>query len=120
MADLRFRPPDLRPVDLHELSGTLFYTACYAGLAAEVTGTNDPVLAGQLTTLNHSITDLRKGMLDADLPHQAEYSHKLAVFQQALFFDLLDTFQLLQHQDDTTVPTVADLPPAIKAPVHRR
>jgi hopanoid biosynthesis associated RND transporter like protein HpnN len=114
VADLRFQPPDLRPVDLHELSATLFYTACYAGLAAEVTGTNDPVLAGQLTTLNHSITDLRKQMLDADLPHQAEYSHKLAVFQQALFFDLRDTFQLLQHQDDTTVPTVADLPPQLR------
>jgi hypothetical protein len=53
-------------------------------------------------------------MLDADLPHQAEYSHKLAVFQQALFFDLRDTFQLLQHQDDTTVPTVADLPPQLR------
>ena len=114
VADLKFRSPDLRPVSLPDLSTTLFYTSCYAGLAAEATGTNDPVLTAQLDTLAQSITDLRLLMTGADAAHQAEYARKLAEYQQAFLFDLRDTFQLLQHQDDTTVPTVADLPPALR------
>jgi hopanoid biosynthesis associated RND transporter like protein HpnN len=116
VAGLKFRPPDLRPVNLQDLSSTMFYTSCYLGLAAEATGTNDPALTAQLTSMAQSITDFRRVMLNATSAQQADYAMKLAHLQQALFNDLRDTFQLIQQQDNTTPPSVADLPP----PLHHR
>jgi len=113
VASLTFNPPDARPVDLQDLSTTLFYTSCYFGLAAETTATNDPALAAQLRSLSESITDFRKLILGGTPRQQALYARKLALYQQAFFGDLRDTFQLLQRQDDTTPPTVDDLPPAL-------
>ncbi len=113
VAGLKFNAPDLQPVDLQDLSTTLFYTSCYVRLAAKEAGTNEPTLTAQLTSLAQSITDLRKIMLGAGARQQAEYAAKLARFQQALLADLRDTFQLLQQQDDITPPHVEDLPPAL-------
>lgn len=113
VAGLKFQPPDLQPVDLQDLSTTLFYTSCYAGLAAQTTGTNDPTLTAQLVSLSDSITDFRRLILGADSTRKTEYAAKLAQFQQALLADLRNTFQLLQQQDDSSPPTVADLPPAL-------
>jgi uncharacterized protein len=116
VAALKFKAPDLQPVNLEDLSGALFYTSCYLQLAAQSAGTNEPALAGQLASLSQSITDLRKVMLSGDTVEQAGYAVKLAQFQQALLTDLRNTFQLLQQQDDTTPLRVADLPPAL---LHR-
>jgi len=116
VAALKFNAPDLQPVNLAELSGTLFYTSCYLQLAAQATGTNDPALTEQLASLGQSITDLRKEMLNGDAAMLAEHAAKLAQFQQALLADLRDTFQLLQQQDDRTPLRVNDLPPAL---LHR-
>jgi len=113
VAPLKFNAPDLQPVNIEDLSGTIFYTSCYLHLAAQEVGTNDPALAGQLNSLGQSITDLRKVMLGGDQVKQAAYADKLAKFQQALLADLRDTFQLLQQQDDTAPPRVEDLPPAL-------
>jgi len=113
VAGLKFKPWDLRPVNLQDLSTTLFYTSCYAGLAALVTGTNDPALAAQLSALADSITDLRREMLSGDALKQAACAAKLALFQQAFLADLHETFQLLQQQDNTTPASVDDLPPAL-------
>lgn len=113
VAGLKFQPPDLRLVDLQDLSTTLFYTSCYAGLAAQMTRTNDPALAAQLISLHDTITDFRKLILGADATQKQEYAFKLAEFQQAFLADLRDTFQLLRQQDDTSPPTVDDLPPAL-------
>jgi hypothetical protein len=113
VADFKFLPPDTRPVNLQDLSSALFYTSCYAGLAAETTGTNEPALTAQLQSLVQSITEFRRLMLDGEPRGQAEYARKLAEFQQALLVDLRGSFQLLQQQDDTTPPEVADLPPAL-------
>jgi predicted RND superfamily exporter protein len=41
-------------------------------------------------------------------------SHKLALFQQALFNDIRDTFQSLQEQDDSSPLRAADLPDALR------
>jgi hypothetical protein len=71
------------------------------------------MLTTQIVSLAQDITDLRKLMLAADAPLQAEYGRKLAEFQQAFMFDLRDTFQLLQRQDDTSGPSVANLPPSL-------
>ena len=113
VAGLKFSPPDLLPVNLPDLSSTLFYTSCYLGLAAEATGTNDPALAAQLISMCQSITDFRKTILDAGPRQQAQYAMKLAELQQALYADLRDTFRLLQQQNNTTPPSLADLPPAL-------
>jgi hypothetical protein len=113
VAPLKFSAPDRRPVDLPELSSSLFYTACYLNLAAQETGTNDPALTRQLAALGQSITDLRKAMLRGDANRQAEHAAKLASFQQALLADLRDTFQLLQQQDNLTPARPEDLPPAL-------
>jgi len=110
---LQFKPPDLQPVNLPDLSATLFYTSCYVGLAAQSTGTNEPALTAQLTALATAITELRQEMLSGDAPRQAACATKLAHFQQAFLADLHDTFELLQQQNDTAPPTVADLPPAL-------
>jgi hypothetical protein len=116
VADLKFKPLDLRPVNLQDLSSTMFYMSCYLDLAAEAAGTNEPALAAQLGSMAQSITDFRKDMLNGSPLQQADYAVKLAQFQQALLNDLHDTFALLQQQNDTTPPTVADLPP----PLHHR
>jgi len=113
VAGLQFNPLDPQPVNLPDLSSTLFYTACYAGLAAQTTGTNEPVLTAQLLSLEQSITDLRQLVLGANPARQAEYSAKLALYQRALMTDLQDTFHLLQQQDDASSPRVDDLPPAL-------
>jgi hopanoid biosynthesis associated RND transporter like protein HpnN len=113
VAGLHFNPPDPRPVDLQELSTTLFYTSCYASLAAQAAGTNQPVVGAELNSLAAAITDFRKLMLDADADRQVEYAAKLAQFQQALLSDLHGTFKLLQQQDNTHPPSVQDLPPAL-------
>jgi hypothetical protein len=113
VADVKFQPADPRPVDLQELSTTLFYTSCYAGLGAEATGTNEPALTLQLMSLVDTITDFRNVMLAGDSRQRQESARKLALFQQALYADLAGTFELLQQQDDTHPLTVADLPPPL-------
>jgi len=116
IADLKFKPADLQPVNLEDLSQTLFYTSCYAGLAAQNVGTNDPALTGQLVSLAQSMTDFRRLLLSAGPAQAKEYASKLAEFQQALLGDLRSTFELLQQQDADSAPTVNDLPP----PLHHR
>jgi hopanoid biosynthesis associated RND transporter like protein HpnN len=114
VAGLKFSPADLQPVNLADLSASLFYTSCYLGLAAESTGTNDPALTAEFMTMAQSITDLRQTMLAGSPRQQADAAHKLALFQQALLADFRNTFELLQEQDDTSAPSVADLPPALR------
>ena len=113
IASFQFNPADLRPVDIYELSRTLYGLYGYLGNALEEVGNSDPDLTGQLVSLRQAIENLRKVMLQGDAPMVAEHADKLAQFQQALFADLHDTFQLLQHQDDSTPLQVEDLPPAL-------
>ena len=113
IASFQFNPADLRPVDIYELSRTLYGLYGYLGNALEEVGNSDPDLTRQLVSLRQAIENLRKVMLQGDAPMVAEHADKLAQFQQALFADLRDTFQLLQHQDDSTPLQVEDLPPAL-------
>jgi uncharacterized protein len=113
VAGLKFPAMDSQPVNLPDLSSTLFYTSCYVNLAAQATGTNEPALTAQLVALSQTITDFRKRMLAAGPTRGPEYAAKLAHFQQALFGDLRNTFQLLQEQDDVAPASMDDLPPAL-------
>ncbi len=113
VSTLDFRTPDAHPVDLDALSGTLFYTSCYLGLAMKSVGTNDSALGAQLDSLSQAIAGLRKAVLGGNPAIQADHAAKLAQFQQALLKDFRDTFQLLQQQDCQATLSVSDLPPAL-------
>jgi predicted RND superfamily exporter protein len=71
-------------------------------------------LTRQLVSLRQAIENLRKAMLQGDSVALDEHANKLAQFQQALFADLIETFQILQHQDDRAPLRVEDLPPALR------
>ena len=114
LADLSFLEPDRRPVDIPELSGTLYRLYGYLGAAHEDVQTNDPPLAAQLGSLREAITRLRKDMLHGTDADVRAHALKLAAFQQGLFADVHDTFQALQNQDDQHVLTEQDLPPALR------
>ena len=113
VATLAFNPPDLRPVDVYDLSRTLYGLYGYLGNALDEVGTNEPALTRQLVALRQAIEDLRKAMLAGGTSALEKHAQKLAQFQQALFSDLIGTFQFLQHQDDSAPVRVEDLPPAV-------
>jgi uncharacterized protein len=111
---LDFKPPDTQPVDLGNLSSTLYSLSGYCGAALEQIGTNDPALSGQLTILKTAIGDFRKAMLSGSDEEQAENSRKLTEFQQAFFNDIRDSFNSLQNQNISSPLRVSDIPPALR------
>jgi hypothetical protein len=113
VAALEFSASDTRPVDVYALSRTLYSLSGYVGNALEEVGTSDPDLTQKLTRLRRDITELRKAALKGDATEQAGHAAKLAQFQQALFADLVETFHLLQRQDNRSPLKVSDLPPAL-------
>jgi len=115
VAPLEFGAPDVSPVNVDELSRTLWGTFSYAGLALEDQNVrSDPALVQQFIALQQSIQNLRKSMLAGDTNAVAEHADKLAVFQQALFNDVRETFQSLQNQDVSAPLQVSDLPAALR------
>ena len=114
IASLRFNTPDTQPVKIYELSRTLYGLSGYLGNALEEVGNSEPALTRQLVSLRQAIENLRKAMLQGDSVALDEHANKLAQFQQALFADLIETFQILQHQDDRAPLRVEDLPPALR------
>ncbi|HEY3931100.1 MAG TPA: MMPL family transporter, partial [Verrucomicrobiae bacterium] len=113
VATLKFDPPDLQPVNVYDLSLTLYGLYGYLGAALDVIGNSDTNLTTQLIALRDAIENFRKTMLQGNSAALAQHAEKLALFQQALFTDLADTFTLLQNQDNTTPLRVEDLPPAL-------
>jgi hopanoid biosynthesis associated RND transporter like protein HpnN len=113
IAALKFNPPDLRPVDVNDLSLTLYGLYGYLGNALVAVGNSDTNLTAQLVSLRAAIESLRQTMLQGDSTTLAEHAQKLALFQQALFSDLDGTFKLLQNQNDSAPLRVEDLPPAL-------
>ncbi len=114
LAPLRFNPPDLKPVSLNELSLSLYSFSGYCDAALNAIGTNDPSLTAQFQSLRTNTQSLRRDMLagdDRDLAHNAQ---QLASFQQALFNDLHDTFDMLKAQDTSSPLRARDLPPALR------
>jgi predicted RND superfamily exporter protein len=113
IATIEFSPPDLHPTDVYALSQTLYALSGYLGNALEEVGPSDADLTQKLTALRSAIADLRKAVLQGDATALADHAEKLALFQQALFADLRDTFHLLQRQDNRSPLKVDDLPPAL-------
>ena len=112
LGDLNFAPLDLQPVDLRELSQTLFALHGYLGLAiGEVEKTDDAALARQLRSLRRGIADFRAAISTGD---PALVSPRLGAFQRSLFTDLEETFYALKNQDDRGGMRPEDLPPALR------
>lgn len=115
LAPLEFRPPDARPVNVPELSRTLYSLHGYLGNALEeVKPEEDAALRRQLVSLRQAINELRKEMLRDAKARFDSSPVKLAAFQRALFNDVRDTFDALRHQDNRTPLRVEDLPEALR------
>jgi hopanoid biosynthesis associated RND transporter like protein HpnN len=114
LASVHFEEPDRSHVDLPELSRTLYSLGGYCGAAFDEVEKEDRSLARQLASLRQSIDQLRKDMLAGTDDQLKVNSLKLAKFQQALFDDLHETFQALQHQDTRDALRVQDLPAALR------
>jgi uncharacterized protein len=112
-AAFKFGAPDPKPVNIEDLSLTLYGLYGYLGNALVEVGDRDPELKGQLVRLHDAIANLRKAMLAGGDEARAEHAEKLAQFQLALFNDLRSTFQLLQEQDVSGPVRAEDLPPAL-------
>lgn len=110
IADIQFATPDTKPVNVSELSSSLFSLSGYLGLALEeVAKENRPDLIKQLTSLRNTINSFRKDMF----VNPEKSSATLSKFQSALFNDIRDTFAALQHQDNRAGLRAEDLPPAL-------
>lgn len=114
LCTIHFQPPDANPVNLRELSRTLYSTAGYLGNAVGATRKDEPDLSKQLLALQHAIEELRKDMLKGNPSQQQSNSLKLASFQQALFDDVHDTFDALENQDNSGPLRIPDLPMALR------
>ncbi len=114
LANISFGPPDRAPVDIPELSRTLWSLAGYLGLAAEASQNEEPKIAAELGSLRASVVDFRREMLREPRPGAEPRAVKLAAYQQALFEDVRDTFNALKHQDDRAPLRISDLPAALR------
>jgi hopanoid biosynthesis associated RND transporter like protein HpnN len=114
LSSIHFDPPDPRPVNIHELSRTLYSTYGYLGAALDDVGTNEPPLSRQLISLRGAIEQLRKEMNQGGDAEMAAHARQLAAFQQALFNDVCETFQALKNQDNRAAMRIEDLPEAMR------
>jgi hopanoid biosynthesis associated RND transporter like protein HpnN len=111
VADVQFVPLDTAPVNVKELSQTLFSFNGYAGLALGEVPKEEVELRRQLVSLRRSIGELNQQL--RVLPTN-ETTLKLASFQQALFRDVRDTFTTLRTQDNRGRLGIDDLPETIR------
>lgn len=111
---LRFPDPDPRPVNLDELSSTLYYLYGYLGQAHEMTKQDQPQLSAALLGMRQSIEDFRKQMLAGDAMETENHARKLGEFQRSLCNDLRNTFEALKHQDNRAPLRIDDLPQALR------
>ena len=110
-SEIHFAPVDLGPVDVSELSRTLWSLHGYCGLAIGEVKNSDPELFKKLTSLRDAISVLRTKLL---LDERKIAPGKLAEFQQALFNDVRETFAAIQNQDNREPLKKEDLPDALR------
>jgi predicted RND superfamily exporter protein len=102
---------DTSPVDLTDLSRTLWSLSGYVSLALGQVPPEEAQLRHDLNSLRETISTLRREML---LGSSNQVASKLGSFQQALFRDIRETFQTLRTQDDEGRLTIGDLPRVIR------
>src|SRR5262249_22264886 len=103
-----------QPVNIPELSSTLYSFYGYLGATLDSIGNTEPDLHKVVVSLRSAVESLRKKMLDGSPVQVQTNALKLAAFQAALFDDLRETFQTLQHQDDSSPMRAQDLPPSLR------
>lgn len=108
---VQFAPVEPAPVNVQDLSVTLWSLYGYVSLALSELPKDEPELREQLMAMRSTITELRKQMLAGDTNQVAR---QLASFQRSLFNDIRDTFDTLRTQDDRTHLAVKDLPSTIR------
>jgi len=114
VTSLEFSAPDPRPVNLNDLSATLYSLYGYCGAALADIGNTEPELSRQFVSLRRAIEDLRKTMLTGDASALVGHARKLAEFQRALFDDVRETFESLKSQSVKAPLHVNDLPVALR------
>ncbi|MDB6055043.1 MAG: putative exporter of the superfamily [Verrucomicrobiales bacterium] len=110
VASVHFASLDKSPINLLDLSRTLWALQGYLGLAIDETVKSEPKLSQQLASLKETIGEFRKQAL---LP-QSEIPARLEQFQNALFSDIHQTFTTLAEQDSSAPLSISDLPPALR------
>lgn len=112
---IRFVSPDLRPVDLHDLSQTLWSLQGYLGLASdEVAARGKTDLLQQITSLKNALGEFRADLFRGTQEEREQRAKKLGGFQQALLSDLRDTLGVLRTQDDSGGLKPSDLPDPLR------
>jgi len=114
LAPLRFDEADRQPVNVLELSRSLYSLNGYIGLAREEAQKDDAAVTARLTSLYRAIEIFRKEMLQGNPTDLAIVGVQLGNYQRALFDDLRSTFEALQHQDNREKLRVEDLPSALR------
>jgi len=114
LTSINFKEPDKRPVNIPELSSTLYSFYGYLGATLDDVGNSEPELTKVLVSLRSVVEGLRKQMLNGTAIQVQTNALKLTEFQVALFDDLRETFQTLQHQDDSSPMRIEDLPQALR------
>jgi hypothetical protein len=113
LASISFPQSSPDPVNLTELSTTLYSLLGYLGNVREEIPADQPALAKEVESLRQAVMDLRKEILRGDAAQLQTNSLRLAAFQQAFFGDIQATFKGLQNQDNSTPLRVQDLPQAL-------
>lgn len=111
---LHFDAADPRPVNVPELSQSLFSLRGYAGLAQGEAEKGSPEIAAKLESLKRAIDNLRKEMFRRGPAGEEDVADKLGDYQRALFADLRETFEALKTQDNRDRLRIEDLPPALR------
>jgi len=114
LAVLQFREPDTADVRLTDLTSTLYSFFGYLGAAHDSVEKEDPKLAAALARARAAVGEFRKDMLEGDKARLEGHARKLAIFQQALFNDLRQTFETLKNQDTSAPLRVQDLPSSLR------
>jgi hopanoid biosynthesis associated RND transporter like protein HpnN len=111
VSGINFAPVDPAPVDVKDLSQTLWSLFGYVSLALPEVPPEEKELRNELTRLRETIARFRQEMLLAPTNQTAL---KLASFQRALLDDIRETFATLRTQDSSGRLVVEDLPDAIR------
>jgi hypothetical protein len=113
LAPLQFPAADLNPVDIPELSATLWSLQGYLGAGADVAEQEgaDDALLDEMRWLRDAIGALRKRMLAG---RRAANAVKLASYQRALLGDVRRTLGGIRDQDNSSPMQVEDLPMVLR------
>ncbi len=112
---IRFTAPDPRPVNLNELSQTLWSLQGYLALAAdEVQARGRTNLLAEIQSLKEAIGGFRTDLFRGGSAEREQHARQLGAFQQALLGDLRETIDTLRTQDASGRLHPADLPSPLR------